>query len=109
MTVDISLLIAFFSLVFSILLGVVNVKRNTKNDNKKEASELTTVIVELKYISNGINDIKREIGDVRADIQGLRDRVSAGEESIKQAHKRIDELKHRMELYHEYGENKGVI
>lgn len=109
MTIDVAILIAALSLGFSIMFGIVNMKRNSKSDNKKEASELTTVIVELKYISNGITDIKHEIGNVKADIQGLRDRVTAGEESIKQAHKRIDEVKHRMELYHEYGENKGAV
>ena len=97
----ISLVIAAFSLLFAVYSGIANLKRNNKTDTTAEVSQTVSVMTKLEYISSGISDIKNEIGNVKTEVQGLRDRVVAGEESIKQAHKRIDEIVHRLDLNHE--------
>lgn len=91
MTIEIALLISGLSLAFGIYSGIVNMKRNSKNDSKRDASQLTTVIVKLENLGMGIAEIKNELAGIKTDTRELRDRVIAVEQSAKQAHKRIDE------------------
>lgn len=91
MTIEIALLISGLSLAFGIYSGIVNMKRNSKNDTERDASQLTTVIVKLENLGLGIAEIKNELAGIKTDTRELRDRIIAVEQSAKQAHKRIDE------------------
>lgn len=91
MTIEIALLISGLSLTFGIYSGIANMKRNSKNDTERDASQLTTVIVKLENLGMGIAEIKNELAGIKTDTRELRDRVIAVEQSAKQAHKRIDE------------------
>lgn len=90
MTIEVALLISGLSVGFGIWSGITNNKRNEKNDNKSEASALTTVIVKLETIGTGIAEIKSEMSNVKLDIKEDRERIIKVEESSKQAHKRMD-------------------
>ncbi len=92
LTIEIALLISGVSVAFGIFAGISNLRRNQKLDDKKDATEMTTVIVKLENISNGITEIKSEINNVKNDIKEDRERIIRVEESAKQAHKRIDEI-----------------
>lgn len=92
LTIEVALLISAVSVAFGIYAGVANLKRNQKSDDKKDAAEITTVIVKLENIGNGITEIKNEISNVKNDIKEDRERIIRVEESAKQAHKRIDSL-----------------
>jgi len=92
MTIEVALLISGVSVAFGIFAGISNLRRNQKLDDKRDATEMTTVIVKLENISNGITEIKSEINNVKKDIKEDRERIIRVEESVKQAHKRIDEI-----------------
>lgn len=92
MTIEIALLISGVSLAFSIYAGVSNMRRNQNQDASKDATEMTTVIVKLENINNGVTEIKSELNSVKTDIKESRERLIKVEESVKQAHKRIDEM-----------------
>lgn len=96
MTIEIALVISALSLIFAVYSGVTSMKRSAKSDDKKEATDLTTVIVKLENISNGISEIKNEMGNIKIDMKDLRDRLIIVEQSSKQAHKRIDTLESRV-------------
>lgn len=93
MTVEVAFLISGVSVVFAIYSGLANLRRNKTTDDKNDASELTTVIVKLENIGTGITEIKSEMTNVKNDIKENRERIIKVEESSKQAHKRLDELK----------------
>ena len=57
MTIEVALVISAISLAFGIYSGMSNMKRNQRADNQKEASQMTTVIVKLENIGNGIVEI----------------------------------------------------
>lgn len=95
MTIEVALLISGVSLVFGIYTGIATIKRNQKTDVKQDASELTTVIVKLENIGNGITEIKSEMSNVKNDIKEDRERIIRLEESAKQAHKRLDNMENR--------------
>jgi len=89
-TLEVALLISGISLAFAIYQGIANMKRNQKADDKNEASQLTTVIVKLENIGNGITEIKAEMNNVKTEIKESKERIIKVEESSKQAHKRMD-------------------
>lgn len=100
MTIELPILISVISLIFALYSGITNLKRNHKSDTQTETSQLTTVIVELKYISNGITDIKHELKNVKEDIQHLRDKNTIHSESIKSLMNRVLEVEKKIEKYH---------
>lgn len=95
MTIELTILISVISISFAIYSGVSNLKRNQKIDTRTDATEMTTVIVKLENIGNGISEIKTEMSNVKEDIKEIRERVIRVEESSKQAHKRIDSIEER--------------
>jgi len=92
MTIELALLISVISVTFAIWQGVSTVRRNNRIDERSEAAQLTTVIVKLETINNGIVEIKSEMTNVKNDIKENRERIVKVEESAKSAHKRIDEI-----------------
>lgn len=98
MQVDIPILISFLSLCIAAAVGIIGIKRNQTDDDKKEASEMTTLIVKLENINNGVNEIKSDMRNMRSDIQDLRDRLIIVEQSTKSAHHRLDGLKEKHEV-----------
>lgn len=92
MTIEAALVISAVSLAFGIYSGMSNMKRNQRSDNQKEASEMTTVIVKLENISNGIVEIKSEFNGMKSEIKEMRDRLITTEQSLKSAWKRIEDI-----------------
>lgn len=90
MTIEVALLISGVSLAFALYQGITNIKRNRTQDDKQDASQLTTVIVKLENIGEGVNEIKSDMRNIKEDVQELRERVVAVEQSTKSAHHRID-------------------
>lgn len=92
MQIDVPILISFLSLCVAGAVGIAGLRRNKATDNRKEASEMTTLIVKLENINNGVNEIKSDMRNMRNDIQDLRDRLIIVEQSTKSAHYRLDGL-----------------
>jgi len=90
MTIEVALLISGISLAFGLYQGVTNLKRSERTDVRKDASEMTTVIVKLENIGTGIAEIKTEMSNVKSEIKESKERIIKVEESTKQAHKRMD-------------------
>lgn len=92
MTIEVALLISGISVAFGVFAGISNLRRNQKLDDKRDATEMTTVIVKLENIGIGISEIKNEMINVKNDVKESRERLIKVEESAKQAHKRLDSL-----------------
>jgi peptidoglycan hydrolase CwlO-like protein len=90
LTIEVAFLISLIAVVFGVYSVTCNLKRAAKSDDKKEASDMTTVIVKLENIGEGISEIKAEMKNVKEDIKECRERLIKVEESSKQAHKRLD-------------------
>lgn len=92
MSIDISTFLSVLSVIIAGIVAVTNIKRNSSQDNRQDASNLTTLIVKLENINEGINEIKSEMRNMKNDIQDLRDRLIIVEQSVKSAHHRIDTI-----------------
>ena len=97
MMVDVPILISVLGLFVSIMVFLTSNRRNKKTDDQREASEMTTLIVKLENIGNGVNEIKSDMRNMRNDIQDLRDRLIIVEQSTKSAHHRLDGLEGKKE------------
>lgn len=75
------------------IVGLAGWLRNHDSDNNKETSNMTTVIVKLENIRVSISDLKLDLKRTAEDLQSIDRRLTVVEESTKQAHKRINEIK----------------
>lgn len=90
LTIELALLFSGVSVAAALFFGISNLKRNEEKDTREEAAQMTTVIVKLETISNGVFEIKSELSAVKQDVKETGERLIRCEESVKQAHKRID-------------------
>ena len=90
LTIELALLFSGVSVAAALFFGISNLKRNEEKDAREEAAQMTTVIVKLETISNGVFEIKSELSAVKEDVKENGERLIRCEESVKQAHKRID-------------------
>lgn len=79
-------IISFLSLL---LAAYTFLSRN----NKENTTELTTVIVKLENIGNGISDIKSEIASMKNDQKEDHDRLIQVESSLSSLWKQFNEYK----------------
>lgn len=75
------------------IVGLAGWLRNHDTDQEKETSNMTTVIVKLENIRGSISDLKLDLKRTAEDLQSIDRRLTVVEESTKQAHKRINEIK----------------
>lgn len=75
------------------IVGLAGWLRNHDSDNERETSNMTTVIVKLENIRGSISDLKLDLKRTAEDLQSIDRRLTVVEESTKQAHMRINEIK----------------
>lgn len=83
-------ILSVLSLIVAALVGFTNIKRNQSADNRQATAEMTTVIVKLDMINTSVTEIKADVRNQRTELQELRDKVIAVEQSVKSAHHRLD-------------------
>lgn len=92
MTIEVALLISGLSFAFAVYQGISNMKRNKAADDKKEASEMTTVIVKLENIGKDTSEIKNDLKNIRNDVKKNSEEIVRMDESLKSAWKAINHL-----------------
>lgn len=75
-----------------IALGWIGRSRTVRQDVAQQASTDTKLNVDVEYIKRGIDDIRAEQRSQGKEIEKLAERVTRLEESVKQAHKRLDRI-----------------
>ncbi len=94
MTVEISLLLSGISVAAAIFFGISSKNRNERKDTEQatedRASTHTLLMTKLEDIADDVKDIKRDYRETNAEVQNLRERVVAVEQSLKSYHKRLD-------------------
>ena len=63
-----------------------------RNGNKETTAQMTTIMIKLESIAEGIVEIKNDIKNVKEDVQNLRERMAKVESSASSAHKRLDNI-----------------
>jgi len=76
----------------AIFFGYAAFRRNAKQDDQGEAKESGIMLTEIGYVKSGIDDIKRKQEQQETQHIEVVTRITAVEESAKQAHKRLDRI-----------------
>lgn len=79
-----------YSVVISVCSLLLAAYTFLSKNNKDNTSQLTTVIVKLENISEGISDIKNELNSVKEDQRKDHDEIVRINESLKSAWKIIN-------------------
>lgn len=79
--------------ICAVIFGIRSWRQSQKTDDRHDGQTLGTVQSDLGYIKSGVDDLKIEVRELRTGQSNLTERVRAVEESARQAHKRIDDLK----------------
>lgn len=90
MAIDVALLFSGVAVLVSLIFGISNWKRGAKQDTANETTHMTTVIVKLEAISEGIAEIRADMKTAKAEIAELRERTAKVESAAASAHKRVD-------------------
>lgn len=86
-------IIALGGLLISAIVLLVNSRRDTRTS----AADQARVEAKLNGIATGVDDIRVEQRAMRERVDGLAEKVSAVESSVKSAHHRIDTVETRLE------------
>ncbi|WP_301170999.1 hypothetical protein [Brevibacillus nitrificans] len=92
---DIVALAPFITVVAAlngIALGWMGRSRKMNQDLERRASADAFQRADVEYIKRGVDDIRLEQNSQGKRIDELTERVTRVEESVKQAHKRLDRL-----------------
>ena len=86
--------VAIGSLIVAIIVAAKGNNKDTHTDGERDGMILT----EIGYVKSGIDDIKKH--QILQDERHMEmvERVTAVEQSAKQAHKRIDNIERRDDL-----------
>jgi len=78
--------------IIGTLIAVGGLTRTSKKDTQEDTRSNTRLESKVDYVSKGVDDIKLDMRDQGRQINDVSERVTRAEESVKSAHKRIDEL-----------------
>lgn len=82
--------------LLSLIFAALALWRNLKADNKNDGAQISEILVKIEIMQSDLKeikaDVKSEIKAVRADLESLKERLIAVEQSSKSAHKRLDEI-----------------
>lgn len=94
---DVKDVVAIIASLCAVVFGYIAFVRNKRHDDEEEGKASGTMMSDIGYIKSGVDDIKAEQKEQRKTNLEVVSRLTAVEESAKQAHKRIDELKSKGE------------
>lgn len=77
----------------AIFLGWINYNKSVKKDVAQDSGNNMSLKTDMEYIKRGVDDIRVDVRMQGQRVDGLAERVTRVEESAKQAHKRLDDLK----------------
>ncbi len=93
----VSSVLSIASTVCAIVFGYAIFKRNGRSDLTSHAAKNASFLSELGYIKANTDEIKAEQKEQRRTNIELIARLTAVEESVKQAHKRISRIEDRFD------------
>ena len=95
MNVDLTVLVGLVSTLLGIVVTVFKLRKDDNKEIKEKAINESKVGQEIFYISKNIEDIKFNQRTFTEEIKNINDRLIKAEESIKNAHIRIDPIEEK--------------
>ena len=77
----------------ALLFTALSFRRTSNHDTSDVATQRATIIADIRYVRDSIDEIKLENKSIQKDLSELKAKVVEIEASTKSAHKRLDDLK----------------
>lgn len=97
----ISVTISAVSVFCAIFFSAKSSKRTDVNEIETRTQERVETKLKLDEIGRNVSDIKYDISATRKDVQQLFERVTSVESSVKSEHKRLDRVERVLDLRRE--------
>lgn len=88
---SIETIIAIAVPIIALAFTAMTFSKNAKKDTASDASERASMSADIRYIRTSIDDIKVDNRVIKSDISDLQTKVAKVEQSVENAHKRIDD------------------
>ena len=95
MSVALTVLVGLVSTLLGSVVTVFKLRKDDNKEIKEKAINESKVGQEIFYISKNIEDIKFNQRTFTEEIKNINDRLIKAEESIKNAHIRIDHIEEK--------------
>lgn len=95
LNVDLTVLIGVLSTLLGIVVTILKLKKDDNQEIKEKALNESKVGQEIFYISKNIEDIKYNQRSLTTEMKVINERLIKAEESIKNAHNRIDHIEEK--------------
>lgn len=99
MPIEYTIIISVVSVTCTMLgvsIGMSNLRRLQKTDDQREGASIAAMVTTLKHIEESLSSVEKELKDslreIKSELRDQHGRLVRNEESVKTAHKRIDEL-----------------
>lgn len=79
--------------ICAVIFGIRAWMKDKKHDERSDGRALGVVQSDLGYIKGGIDDLKKDVKEVRTNQTSFAERLSKAEEQIRHLFKRIEDLK----------------
>lgn len=96
MSVELGVLISIFSFIVAglgVLISYLTYQNKKNKNTKSDTKEGAELKAGVDYIRKGVDDIRIDLRANEKQMGALSERVTRVEESTKQAHKRVDNLR----------------
>lgn len=87
-----AVVVSIVSVICSIIFGSKNNKRTDTKEIEERVKENTRINFKLDNIADSIKDVRKDLSDVKGEIQQHNDKIIKLEESVRSAHRRLDEF-----------------
>lgn len=86
--------------IITVIVAVLTFYNARKKDAENNAEWKGGLNTDLRYIRDGIDDLKHDNKDIKDNIKDLDHRITLVEASTKSAHHRLDDMLNRKERDH---------
>lgn len=76
-------IVSIVSVLSMFVFSMINLWRSGRADTEKDAQEMTKISLQLDTLQKGIDEIKSEIKDMKADIRKDHDKLVVLERDVK--------------------------
>ena len=73
------------------IIAIITLAKSNKKDTKEEAEQRAAMTADMKYIRSSIDEIKVDNRVIQKDVGDLKIKVTEIDQSVKSAHKRLDD------------------
>lgn len=89
--------IGFITGAVTFLIGYLTFMRNRDKDNRNDAHRDAKIETKIDMVITGVETIRLDLKDSNKRISEISEHLIRTDESVKQAHKRIDRIEEKIE------------